>query len=83
MSRVAPHDELSATAWDILTACARCAPSARSQVKRIINEAYGHPERMTIDESLAGPEALEGRHAFRDRRQPSWIPEGLPVNGRL
>ncbi|WP_436776557.1 enoyl-CoA hydratase/isomerase family protein [Yinghuangia sp. YIM S09857] len=83
VNRVVPHDDLLSTAWELLAACARCAPSARTQVKRIINEVYGHPERMTIDESLAGPEALEGWHAFRDRRQPSWVPEDLRVNGRL
>lgn len=83
ITRVAPHDEVLPAAVEALRECARCAPDARRQVKRIINETYGHPERMTMDESLAGPEALEGWLAFRDRRPPSWVPEGVPTQGRL
>ena len=40
-------------------------------------------DRMSMDESLAGPEALEGFLAFKERRQPAWVPEDLRTEGRL
>ncbi|PYE17031.1 hypothetical protein DFR67_107276 [Williamsia limnetica] len=34
-------------------------------------------------QSQTGAEAIEGFHAFKERRSPSWVPEELRVEGRL
>lgn len=34
-------------------------------------------------QSQTGAEAIEGFHAFKERRSPSWVPEELGVEGRL
>jgi enoyl-CoA hydratase len=83
VTRVVPHDDLLDEARLALVACCRTAPGARLAVKRVINEVYGHYDRMSMDESLAGPEAAEGFKAFKERRAPSWIPEELRPEGRL
>jgi len=70
-------------AIEIARQIARGAPSARAIVKREINKQYAAFDRMSMDESLYGPEALEGFEAFKDRRNPSWVPDDLRTNGRL
>jgi enoyl-CoA hydratase len=83
VSRIAPPDRLLADAIEALEACCRSAPQARLVVKRVINEGYGRYDRISMDESLAGPECVEGWLAFKERRPPSWVPEGLRTDGRL
>ena len=83
VARVVPHEELMDEALDALTWCCRTAPDARSQVKRTMDQFYGHYDRMAMDASLAGPEMVEGYHAFVERRSPTWIPEELRPNGRI
>jgi enoyl-CoA hydratase len=83
VTRVVPHDQLLDESVNVLGAVCRTAPQARTAVKRIINENYGHYDRMSMDESLAGPECLEGWLAFKERRSPSWVPEELRQEGRL
>jgi enoyl-CoA hydratase len=83
VTRVVPHEELYAEAQAALEACCRTAPRARLAVKRVINERYGHVDRMSMEDSLSGPECLEGWLAFRERRSPSWIPGELRPDGRL
>ena len=63
-------------------AAARRRRPAR-EVKRTFDVYYGHYDRMAMDDSLAGPECLEGYLAFKDRRNPSWVPEALRTEGRL
>ena len=70
-------------AIEIAGQIARGAPGARSAVKREINEQYEILDRMTMDESLYGPEAVEGFEAFKERRNPSWVPADLRTEGRL
>lgn len=70
-------------AIEIARQIARGAPSARAIVKREINKQYAAFDRMSMDESLFGPEALEGFEAFKDRRNPSWVPDDLRTDGRL
>jgi len=70
-------------AIEIARQIARGAPSARAIVKREINKQYAAFDRMSMDESLYGPEALEGFEAFKDRRNPSWVPDDLRTDGRL
>jgi enoyl-CoA hydratase/carnithine racemase len=83
VARVVEHDRLLQEADDVLRACCRTAPQARLAVKRVINESYGHYDRMSMDESLAGPECLEGWLAFKERRSPAWVAEDLRQDGRL
>lgn len=75
----APLDE----AIEVAKTIARAAPSARRVVKREINRQYERPDRMSMDESLHGPETLEGFLAFKERRMPSWVPDDLRLEGRL
>jgi len=83
IARTVPHDQLMSEATEALAAAVRCAPQARAQVKRVISTSYGFYDRMSMAESLAGPEALEGFLAFKGRRQPSWVPADLQSEGRL
>ena len=83
VARKVAHEELMDTAREVLAAAVRCAPQARAGVKRVISTSYGFYDRMTMDESLRGPEMLEGYHAFKERRQPAWVPEDLRTEGRL
>jgi enoyl-CoA hydratase/carnithine racemase len=78
VARVVPHDRLLAEATEVLAACCRTAPEARRAVKRTLHEYYGHYDRMAMDQSLSGPEMLEGFRAFKEHRPPGWVPEGLP-----
>jgi len=83
VARVVPHDQLMAAADDVLRRCCRTAPEARRAVKRTFHEYYGHYDRMAMDQSLAGPEMAEGVRAFKERRAPAWVAEGLEVDGSL
>jgi len=52
-------------------------------VKRILNERYGHVDRMTMDWSIfRGTEAREGMRAFAEKRSPAWIPKALQTGRR-
>jgi enoyl-CoA hydratase/carnithine racemase len=83
VSRVVAHDELMATATDILEDCARTAPGARSDAKRTFDQYYGLYDRIGMVSSLRGPEAKEGFLAFQERRNPSWVHPDLRTEGRL
>lgn len=83
VSRVVPHEQLMTEALDALAWCCRTAPGARAAVKRTIHEYYGTYDRMAMDESLAGDEPVEGFTAFKERRNPAWVPEDLRTEGRL
>jgi enoyl-CoA hydratase/carnithine racemase len=84
VARVVPHDELIDTAMDALAWCCRTAPKARADVKRVMDDFYGHYDRMAMDASLAGEETLEGFRSFKERRSPSWVPEAFRTeDGRL
>jgi enoyl-CoA hydratase/carnithine racemase len=83
VSRVVPHDELEARTHDAVVELVRGAPGARWQMKRVVNEGYGHLDGMTLDASIAGSEVREGFTAFAEHRAPSWIPEGFEPDGRL
>jgi enoyl-CoA hydratase/carnithine racemase len=79
---VEPGAELD-EAIEIAKQIARGAPGARTAVKRELNRQYEHYDRISMTESLQGPEALEGFHAFKERRSPTWVPEDLQIEGRL
>ena len=50
------------------------------QVKRILNENHGHPERMSLDGSLF---QREGMTAFTEKRAPRWVPKALTTGKRV
>ena len=85
VARVVRAGDLQATAEAVLVDCCRAAPQARATVKRVMDEFYGHYDRMSMDASLAGTEVIEGYESFKARRSPSWIPPDLPGSdeGRL
>lgn len=83
ISRVVPHDELRAAALEAARQILRTAPQARAQVKRMLNERYGPIDYQTMFDALEhSPEPREGMRAFMDKREPSWVPEGLPLENR-
>lgn len=83
VSRVVAHDDLMATAVDVLQQCCLTAPGARRDSKRVIDQYLGLQERFAMADSLKGAETAEGFLAFRERRSPSWVPEALRQTGRL
>jgi enoyl-CoA hydratase/carnithine racemase len=84
VARLVPHEKLLEVAREVAEQILLTAPEARMEVKRIINDRYGKPDRMSMDWSLyRGPEAREGMTAFAEKRSPSWIPEGLRSGKRL
>jgi hypothetical protein len=66
-----------------LSECCQTAPIARADIKRSLDLYYGRYDRIGMDMSLDGDEAIEGFHAFKERRPPAWVPEGLRREGRL
>ena len=79
VTRVVPHERLREAAVETAESILRTAPEARMHVKRILNERYGHVDRMSMDWSLfRGAEAREGMQAFAEKRAPAWIPKTLP-----
>jgi enoyl-CoA hydratase len=75
VSRMVPHDRLRAAAREILAT----APDARAHVKRMLNENYAPIDYQTMFWSLEhSPEPREGMRAFMEKRQPNWVPVGLP-----
>lgn len=83
VARVVPHERLLPEALDVLAWCCRTAPAARGEIKRVFDRYYGTYDRIAMDNSLDGAETLEGFHAFKERRNPSWVPEDLRTDGRL
>ena len=81
VARVVPHEQLMDTAFEALEWCCRAAPEARAVVKRVMDDFYGHYDRMAMDASLAGAETVEGYQAFKERRSPMWVPEPLRTDG--
>jgi enoyl-CoA hydratase/carnithine racemase len=83
VARVVPHDELMATAREVLAQCCRTAPGARRIVKSSLDNYLGLYDRIGMEASLESAEAVEGFVAFRERRSPSWVHPDLRVDGRL
>jgi enoyl-CoA hydratase len=76
ISRVVPHDELQGAAVNAAHEVLQTAPDARVQVKRMLNERYGHIDYQTMFWALDhSPEPREGMRAFMEKRAPSWIPK--------
>jgi enoyl-CoA hydratase/carnithine racemase len=82
LSRIVPHDDLRVAAVDAAHQVLRSAPAARAQVKRMLNERYGHVDYQTMFWAIGhSPELREGMRAFMEKRPPSWIPGDVPLPG--
>jgi enoyl-CoA hydratase len=83
LARVVPHDELPASAREVLAQCCRTAPGARRTVKASLDNYLGLFDRIGMEASIGGDEAVEGFLAFRERRFLNWVHPGLRLDGRL
>jgi len=84
VTRLCPPGEELDQAIALAKRIAQGAPRARMAVKREINEKYGLQDRMTMNASLLmEDEFTEGFLAFKERRNPSWVPEDLRTEGRV
>jgi len=83
VARVVPHEELVDEATEVLVACCRTAPGARSDIKRELDAYYGLYDRIGMRAGIFGEEAMEGWRAFKERRPPSWIHPDLRPEGRI
>lgn len=79
-SRLVPHESLRAEAVKAACEVLQGAPECRAHMKRMLNQQYARIDYETMFASLRhGSEPREGMAAFMEKRQPSWIPEGLPI----
>jgi len=83
VARVVPHEELLDSARDVLAQCCRTAPQARAVTKSSFDSYVGLYDRIGMNTSMRGPEAVEGFLAFKERRSPHWVHPDLRVEGRL
>jgi enoyl-CoA hydratase len=83
IARVVPHEDLERATREVVADVLQCAPEARTQLKRIVNSAYGYVDRMTFDASIRSAEVAEGFAAFVEKRAPAWVPEDFRRTGRL
>ena len=70
VARRCAHEDLMAMAEDALAWCARSAPEARRDAKRVMNEFYGHYDRISMDAVSPGPRRPRASLAFKERRDP-------------
>lgn len=79
ISRIVPHDALRAEATKAAVQIMRTAPEARTHTKRMLNASYVPIDYQTTFWSLqCSSEPREGMRAFMEKREPNWVPEGLP-----
>jgi enoyl-CoA hydratase/carnithine racemase len=79
ISRVVPHDQLREAALEAANQVLQTAPSARTHVKRMLNERYGDIDYQTMFWALEhSDEPREGMQAFMEKRPPSWVPPEPP-----
>ncbi|MBB2992387.1 enoyl-CoA hydratase/carnithine racemase [Mycolicibacterium iranicum] len=83
VARIVAHDELADAARDVLAACCRTAPHARSVIKSSLDNYIGLYDRIGMQASLGAPESIEGFMAFKERRSPEWVHPDLRTDGRL
>lgn len=83
VTRVVPHEELMGSATELLAEICRTAPAARLDIKKSLDHYLGLFDRIAMRQSQAGVEAIEGFAAFKERRNPRWVPASLRTEGRL
>jgi hypothetical protein len=49
----------------------------------VLQEKYGNFDRVSHDASLITEEFAEGKRAFAERRNPTWVRPEFHTNGRL
>ncbi|MDG2003501.1 MAG: enoyl-CoA hydratase/isomerase family protein [Novosphingobium sp.] len=80
VSRMVPHEQLREEALKAACEILRTAPEARAHSKRMLNHQYATIDYETMFASLMhGNEPREGMEAFMEKREPKWIPKGLPA----
>jgi 1,4-dihydroxy-2-naphthoyl-CoA synthase len=81
VSRLCKHEDLEAEARKAAIEILQTAPECRAHVKRMLNHQYAKIDYETMFVSLMNKnsEAAEGMHAFMEKRQPNWVPEGLTL----
>lgn len=83
ISRVVPHDKVREAAVEAAHELCRGAPNARFYLKRVLQEKYGNFDRVSHDASLMTEEFAEGKRAFSERRNPTWVRPEFRTAGRL
>jgi enoyl-CoA hydratase len=83
VARMVAHDQLMDAAREVLAQCCRTAPGARRIVKASLDNYLGLYDRIGMEASIESAEALEGFHAFVERRSPNWVHPDLRIDGRL
>jgi enoyl-CoA hydratase/carnithine racemase len=83
VARVVTHEDLMVRALEVLLQCCRTAPGARAVVKSSLDGYLGLYDRIGMNTSIGGQEAVEGFRAFKERRSPAWVHPELRVDGRL
>ena len=83
VSRIAQHDDLADVAHQTIREACGAAPEAWSMVKRSFDQYYGLQDRIGMAAGVRSQEAVEGFTAFKERRNPTWVPEDLRTEGRL
>ena len=83
VARVVPHDQLMTEALDALAWCCRTRARARPPSSR--SSTLLRPPTTAWRWTPASPstESVEGFIAFKERRNPSWVPPDLRTDGRL
>jgi methylglutaconyl-CoA hydratase len=77
VNAVAPTDRCLDEAIRIAQGFVECAPSAMATTKRLLDETVGRPKNLRGAAAIsavvrASEEAIEGIHAFVQKRPPSW-----------
>ena len=79
-----PADEVDAAVASFVASLARGAPGALRGTKELLRrrkaDTFGDELAAMTELSLSyfgSPEGIEGIMAFRDKRQPNWIPDGV------
>jgi methylglutaconyl-CoA hydratase len=78
-----PREELDSSVTHLLDMLLEGGPAALASAKRLVRQvpsmsradAFAWTSRLSA-ELFASPEAAEGMAAFRERRRPSWAPQG-------
>jgi enoyl-CoA hydratase/carnithine racemase len=79
LTAVAPADQVSAMTETLTSALRKGAPAALAGTKRLLAEVPGMPHDVALAYAerisavfFASDDAAEGRHAFAEKRPPSW-----------
>lgn len=82
VNRAVPRAELDAAVDEVTAKLVRGGPEALAASKRLVFDVPAMPDRATAFaetqkvsiERFTSPEAAEGMAAFREKRDPSWVP---------